>query len=234
MVLDQGSAQVQIQITNPNGDVYPYPLTLGRFMAFPLTEGSGKYRIQVLEQVSGNNYAVALSMDFKVNLKDEFHPFLYPNQYVNYTNKSEAVRLGRKLSKKSRSDLDYVENVYDYIINGIAYDNQLAKHTPTNYIPDVDKTLKKKKGICFDYAALMTAMLRSQGIPTRLEVGYSDDVYHAWISVYLDETGWVDNIISFDGKDWTLIDPTLGANNDSEDVKEYVGDDSNYTTKYTY
>ena len=39
-------------------------------------------------------------------------------------------------------------------------------------LPSVDETLKTKKGICFDYAALMTAMLRSQGIPTKLEIGY--------------------------------------------------------------
>ena len=49
-----------------------------------------------------------------------------------------------------------------------------------------------EKGICFDYAALMTAMLRSQGIPTKLEIGYSGEVYHAWISTYIDEIGWVD------------------------------------------
>lgn len=54
-------------------------------------------------------------------------------------------------------------------------------------------------------------MLRSQGIPTKLEVGYVGEVYHAWISCYVDETGWVDNIIEFDGKDWSLLDPSLGA-----------------------
>ena len=33
---------------------------------------------------------------------------------------------------------------------------------------DVDVILQEQKGICFDYAALMTAMLRSSGIPTVL------------------------------------------------------------------
>ena len=76
------------------------------------------------------------------------------------------------------------------------------------------RTLSTGKGICFDYAALMTAMLRSQGIPTKLEIGYSGEVYHAWISTYIDEIGWVDNVIQFDGKSWSLIDPTLAASND--------------------
>ena len=71
-------------------------------------------------------------------------------------------------------------------------------------LPNVDETLKTGKGICFDYAALMTSMLRSQRIPTKLEVGYAGETYHAWISTYVDDKGWVDDIIEFDGKDWQL------------------------------
>ena len=67
-----------------------------------------------------------------------------------------------------------------------------------------------------------------------LEVGYSGDVYHAWISCYVDEIGWVDNIIEFDGKNWSIMDPTLAANNSASDVKKYVGNGKNYVTKYTY
>ena len=141
---------------------------------------------------------------------------------------------GIKLSKSSVSDLDYVGQVYDYVIASISYDEELAKNIPTDYIPDIDATLDSGKGICFDYASLMTAMLRSQGIPTKLEVGYSGQAYHAWISVYLEEIGWVDNIISFDGKDWTLMDPTLAAGNDRESVKKYIGDGTHYTVKYHY
>ena len=90
-------------------------------------------------------------------------------------------------------------------------------------MPNLNKIYKKKKGICFDYAALMAAMLRSQRIPTKLQVGYAGEAYHAWISCYVDEIGWVDNIISFDGKDWSLMDPTLAANNDDDTVKDYIG-----------
>ena len=59
------------------------------------------------------------------------------------------------------------------------------------------KTLRTGRGICFDYASLTAAMLRSQNIPARLEIGYSGDVYHAWISVYTEETGWIDRLIEF-------------------------------------
>ena len=87
--------------------------------------------------------------------------------------------------------------------------------------------------ICFDYASLTAAMLRSQGIPARLEIGYAGSVYHAWISVYTEETGWIDRLIEFTGDAWTRMDPTLSSGNDNSDaVLKYIGDGSNYTTQY--
>ena len=95
--------------------------------------------------------------------------------------------------------------------------------------------LAQKKGICFDYAALMTAMLRSQDIPTKLVVGYTGNLYHAWINVYLEGQGWVDNIIYFDGNSWKLMDPTFASSSgQSQEIMQYIGNGSNYRAKYSY
>ena len=80
----------------------------------------------------------------------------------------------------------------------------------------------------------MTAMLRSQGIPTKLEVGYSEDVYHAWISVYLEDKGWVDDVIEFDGHSWTLMDPTLASANDIKSSAKYMKNKDHYKLMYNY
>lgn len=74
------------------------------------------------------------------------------------------------------------------------------------------------------------AMLRSQRIPTRLEVGYMGDVYHAWISIYTKETGWVNGIIEFDGKNWELMDPTFASS--SKSPKNFTSENSKYTTNF--
>ena len=73
-------------------------------------------------------------------------------------------------------------------------------------------------------------MLRSQRIPTRLEVGYMGDVYHAWISIYTKETGWVNGIIEFDGKNWELMDPTFASS--SKSPKNFTSKNSKYTTNF--
>ena len=130
--------------------------------------------------------------------------------------------------------ISFTQDVDVAITKTIKYDTPKAEKVPYGYTPDVDETLSTKKGICFDYAAVMSCMLRTQKIPTKLEVGYVGDIYHAWISCYVDEIGWVDNIIEFDGKNGTLMDPPLAAHNKSSDVKQYIGDGSKYVVKYTY
>ena len=227
--------KVKLQITCPDQSCYTYLISdRGAYDTFPLTAGNGSYALQVLENVAGDTYTVSLAQSINVNIEDEFLPFLYPNQYVNFHTDSKAVSKGSDLAKDTYSDLDVVQNIYNYVIKNISYDTEKAQNVSYGYVPDIDDTLSSKKGICFDYAALMASMLRSQNIPTKLEVGYSGDAYHAWISTYIDDKGWVDDIIQFDGDTWQIMDPTLAATNDSAAVKKYIGDGSHYVVKYTY
>ncbi len=241
---DQGYAMVQyrgdnpkvkLQITTPEGTTYTYLLSHGgEFETFPLPGGSGAYNLTVLENVEGDMYSIAYAQDIDVQIADEFLPFLYPNQYVTFTADSQAVSKGKELAADAHSDLDVVNEIYHYVIDNVTYDNEKAENVEYGYLPDVDDTLKTGKGICFDYAALMTSMLRSQKIPTRLEVGYAGEAYHAWISTYIQDIGWIDDIIEFDGTSWSLMDPTLAAGSDNKSLKKYIGDGSNYVLKYSY
>ena len=109
-----------------------------------------------------------------------------------------------------------------------------AENVEYGYLPDIDETLETKTGICFDYAALMCAMLRCRGIPAKLDIGYTNDgMYHAWISTYLKDKGWVDNIIEFDGDTWQFMDPTMTAASSTEAEKKQVSKDTqNYMVNY--
>lgn len=227
------SKKVKLQITGTNNITYTYNLTNGPEV-FPLSAGSGNYTVAVYENVTGNQYATTMSETISVTITNTFGPFLYPNQYVNFNTSSKTVTKGMELAKSANNDLDVVSNIYNYVISNITYDYQKAETVQSGYIPDVDSTLTAKEGICLDYAALMSAMLRSQRIPTRMEVGYAGDAYHAWISTYIKDVGWVNGIIEFDGESWALMDPTFAANSSQKALKNFIGDGSNYTTKYIY
>lgn len=229
--------KVKFQIAAPNDVTYTYLVTdrTGE-MIFPLTGGSGTYTFSLLESVNAqkNLYAISYTQTLDVLLENDLLPYLTPNIYINFSADSTSVKKGTELAANCYSDLDVIENVYHFVTQNVTYDTAKARSVAYGYIPNPDETLENGTGICFDYASLMTAMLRSQRIPTRLEVGYAGEVYHAWISCYVEEIGWVDNIIEFNGESWSLMDPTLAAGNNSSAVRDYIGDGSKYLVKYTY
>jgi transglutaminase-like putative cysteine protease len=228
------SQRLKAQVKGPT-TTYTYNLTAQQWAAFPLSDGNGEYQITVYQNVSDSKYAAVLSLSLTVSLSDEFAPFLRSNQYVDFDSAPKTVALAAQLTQDKAQILDKVTAVYDYVVKELTYDKALAATVQSGYLPKLDSVLEKKTGICFDYAALMTGMLRSQGIPCKLVVGYAGTAYHAWISVWSQDTGWVDGAIYFDGTSWKRMDPTFASSgNSSDSIMAYIGDGSNYTAKYFY
>lgn len=226
------NTKVKLQIKGPDAVTYTYNLQGNGYEVFPLTAGSGTYKIGVYENISGTKYSTALSVDIEVTITNEFGPYLYPNQYVNFSTGSLPIAKAKELAFPANNDLEVVENVYNYIISNFTYDYDKAASVVSGYLPVVDDVYLANTGICFDYAAVMATMLRTQQIPTRLEVGYVGEEYHAWLSVYIEDMGWVNGIIEFDGTNWNLMDPTFASS--SKSPKDYVTKNSKYLTKYVY
>ncbi len=228
------SEKAKLQLFKDTSITYTYNIPPNEDTIIPLSLGSGLYSMTIYENIQSNEYAMIYAQDLEVSLKDELSPFLYPNQYVRFTDKSDTTALARQLTDGCTNELDAVAKVYDYMIKNITYDYNKAENVQPGYLPDVDEILRIKTGICFDYSAVMTAMLRSVGIPTRMEIGYSGDAYHAWLSVYVKDIGWINDIIQFDGNVWTLMDPTFDANADGNTSLIGSGKKTEYTMMYNY
>ena len=76
--------------------------------------------------------------------------------------------------------------------------------------------LSNRQGVCFDFACLLTALLRSKGIPARVASGAtlsSSPGFHAWTEVYLPRIGWVPCDPTWDVPDGSihLKNPTYGG-----------------------
>ena len=229
------SVKLKVQITGPSKTTYTYNLTPNTWTTFPLSDGNGAYKIVVYSNVSGTKYAAVLSLQKTFTLKDEFAPFLTSNQYVNYLNAPNTTSKAKDIVGKETDALKKVEKVYNYVVTTLTYDKEKAKSVKSGYLPDLDSVLAAKKGICFDYAALMAGMLRSQGVPCKLVVGYAGKAYHAWISVYSEKYGWINGAIYFDGDQWQRMDPTFASSgNQSDSIMAYIGNGENYDAKYFY
>ncbi len=215
-------------------DTYTYDVASdGTPSVFPLQCGSGHYLFRVLENVSGTKYAMLYQTEADIAVSDEFAAFLRPSDYVDYTESSACVQKAAELAQGAEDANGVVASIYSFICDTVVYDKEKAANVQSGYLPDPDETMATGKGICFDYASLAAAMLRSQGIPTRLIFGYvsPNDVYHAWNMFYTDTTGWVTVDYQVSADQWNRIDLTFSAN--GADGK-FIGDGGNYTDVYFY
>ena len=152
------NAKPKLQLTGTDGITYTYSLYKD-YSTFPLTSGDGTYQVGVYENVSDDRYTTLLSETFSVTLTDPLKPYLYPNQYVNFTADSLPVAKAEELADGASSDLDIISSVYKYIITHFTYDYSKASSVTSGYLPDIDEVFTSEKGICFDYAAVMTFLV---------------------------------------------------------------------------
>lgn len=199
---------LKVQILTPNNVEYIYFLdNQGIAEFFPFSEGSGEYTVSVYYRLSGFTHALLYSVPLYVDMHSSLSPFLYPNQQINYSQDSDIVAVSNFLAKDHDGTKDIVDALYHYVGQSITFDYEkvrevLNEELDPRYIPDPDVILFEGTGICYDYAVLLAAMLRIQGIPTRLVKGWAlrpnttEYIYHAWNEVWLDGQ-------------WVLYDATL-------------------------
>lgn len=207
----RGESEKRLKLRLTKDTEYTYDLTGEEWTTFPLSEGGGSYRLSVFEQVEGTAYTLILSVDFSAELADPLAPFLRPNQQVDYAAAPQTAAKAAELTAECENTKEKVERIYSFVSGTLTYDEEQAETVLSGYIPALDEVLQREKGICLDFAALMTAMLRSQGVPCKLAVGDAGTAYHAWTEVW-DETE----------EAWVRYDPTFAASGKDVGGVEYT------------
>lgn len=112
-----------------------------------------------------------------------------------------------KLNDDNAPTINNVKAMYQYVIDHLSYNKDKIKF---NIRQGSTKALSNPdNAVCLEYADLLIAMLRSQGIPARMPVGYGysgslknssgvADSLHAWVEAYVPGIGWME------------LDPTWG------------------------
>lgn len=137
---------IKIIVTGPSGTKYTYNLKNdGTYETFPLSDGNGKYNVGIFENVEGTKYAQSLSQNIDVSLVNEFAPFLLSNQYVNYTDNSNVVKLAKQITEGKKTDIEKITAVYNYVVTNLTYDDHRAATVKSGYLPVIDSVLKEKK-----------------------------------------------------------------------------------------
>ena len=230
-----GSVKVKV-LVDVAGSQYQYTIQdTDQFITVPLSQGNNSYAVGIWENVTGDQYAAVFSCNLDVSLNDEFSPFLYPNQFVNFSTGDASTQLSEQLANGATSDVEAINGVYSWVVENVTYDEEKALTVASGYLPNNANTIETKTGICFDYAVLTASMLREQRIPAKLVIGYAGSAYHAWIEVYSEDSGDVIAGYHFNGHEWRRMDPTFNsASRGRTDLSSTIGDGQNYQALFYY
>lgn len=95
----------------------------------------------------------------------------------------ESVKFAKQLTEGIQDPLERFYTISKWVTKHIMYDYIKAITVPKKgkEVPDLERTWKKKRGICLDIASLTTGMMRAVGLKAELIFGYADGRYHAWV-----------------------------------------------------
>lgn len=123
--------------------------------------------------------------------------YLKPEDGIE-SNNGRIVSLAQNLTLDLSGPLEKAKRLFEYVNANLGYRPQSsAPHSAL-------RTLERGGGSCEDYSLLYIALCRAAGIPARYVSGYRfepreigkneidlDQFAHAWVEVYLPDTGWI-------------------------------------------
>lgn len=125
--------------------------------------------------------------------------YLRPSNFVPPAT-TQMLKFGRQFFGDGRGLVEAVSELSQIICREFEYDPHFS-----DVETSVNLVLSERRGVCQDFAHLMLTILRAYGIPARYVSGYLEtappigqpklmgsDVSHAWVSVFIPGTGWVD------------------------------------------
>lgn len=128
-----------------------------------------------------------------------------PAEYTRISGIDDRVRrLTDKITDGERSRFDKAQALYQHLTGdgGFIYDTKTAPRSDDNALADF--LINGKRGYCEQFASSMAVMLRLEGIPSRIAIGFTAGTQvgdytsittrdaHAWVEVYFGEKyGWV-------------------------------------------
>lgn len=174
-----------------------------------LHNGPGIYRLifagnRTSTQYNGVPYTKY--QDVEVNFQSQIDPSILPSNRVQ-SDDPGIIALAKEITKDSKTENQKARALHDWVVSHISYAyDELAETTGRGLsLDDVNSepasaslTLKKKSGICIEFAYLMAALLRASGIPAKVMSGETLFGLHAWNQAYVSGR-WINIDSTWDG-----------------------------------
>jgi transglutaminase-like putative cysteine protease len=223
--------------TNPRAQLYAYTDHLGNAVYhFNMLREHEELRIEAqatVEITHGKAWPEALdalewSRYNAFNLSDDHFDMLEPSGFARPSRELDSFMKIADLEKPSGDPLSALRTLQRGIYDSFEYEPGV-----TEVNSPIEVALEQRRGVCQDFAHIMTAIARNWGIPCRYVSGYlyhkgnrdrsAANATHAWVEAYLPSLGWVgfdptNNIMGCErhvraavGRDYADVPPTRGT-----------------------
>jgi hypothetical protein len=116
------------------------------------------------------------------------------------------TKLADKLLEGQQGDFDKFNRLFLWVVKSISYDVQKANSTNGSPLPDLNKILRTKSGICTDIAFLMDTLCKQAQLESYIVQGFAkDNLFDVGDPIY--ESNHVWNAVKLNGL-WYLYDAT--------------------------
>ena len=224
-------------VTNPRTQLYAYTDHLGNAVYhFNLLRDHDELRIEAQAMVEMRAFAPLPerldSLEWgrynNCNLRDDHFDMLGPSNLARLSPELIGFMKSAGLEKPEGDPLTAMKKLNQTIFQSFQYQPGV-----TEVDSPLEHALREGRGVCQDFAHIMTAIARAWGVPARYVSGYmfhrgsedrsEADATHAWVEVYLPSLGWVgfdptNNILATErhvraavGRDYADVPPTRGT-----------------------
>lgn len=121
----------------------------------------------------------------------------------------DPLLLLKTIARGRTSEKEKFDAIFNWVVQNIDYDYSTYYSSNGSYPISVKKLLKRKRGVCINYAFLMDTLCKLSGLKSSIITGYAkDELFDVNDSIYADNHAW--NAVKLDGL-WYLYDVTFAS-----------------------
>lgn len=218
-------------IHGPNGVKIITDVKNGETIKIALVDGTGKYQYGIGARINGG-YVISYKNSFTIDSFDtDLSAYLISTPWGDFENAPNASKQASELWNDNKTQLENVKAIAEWVDHTLTYDKKLKQGECSVYV-NPDSVIKNKGGVCNEFSKLLSAMLRSQGVPAYYQMGEgavegSDS--HAWVRAWVELENYEKDGKIYSKGAWIAIEAT-DASIDSKNGDSFhdVTDTTNY------
>ena len=207
-----------------------------------LTYGNAIYEIEVWTTLTSEALGITRCtrkavLTVTLNNVSNTGGFLLSTGEVIYSSGMQFIKKADEIASTCSNDFEKVSKIYAWLTDYLDYKPSDDYTAVGAYTCNLDNVYNRGYGVCYDYAVILAAMLRSQGIPCKVVFGkYAGSDYgHVWNEVYINSNGSITtDKVDIIGNEWCRLDPTMSHSNSGKQSTDYMNTDKNYLWQLVY